>query len=117
MPEIILKIGAEGGSITLYGFLSDHGFQLFSIDTYDCSDDEAEHEASSDINQISDQNSASSWPDAFNLIKRYPSWYRLHPMVLHPDFESRILDEVRNCGGDAALKRWQEALQETWPSY
>lgn len=117
MPEIILKIGAEGGSITLYGFRSDHGFQLFSIDTYDCSDDEAEHEASSDINQISDQNSASSWPDALNLIRRYPSWYRLHPMVLHPDFESRILDEVRNCGGDAALKRWQEALSETWPSY
>ncbi|MDF1628706.1 MAG: hypothetical protein P1U78_02820 [Alcanivoracaceae bacterium] len=113
MPEIILKIGAEGGSITLYGVRRNNDFERFSINTYDCSDDEAEDDASRDISQISSPNSASSWPDALNLLKRYPSWYRLYPLVLHPDFESRILEEVRNCGGDAALELWREALSET----
>ncbi len=52
----------------------------------------------------------SSFGKALNLLSRYP-WHQFHPLKVHPDFYSVLLDEVQKRGGHQGLKRWKEVLE------
>jgi hypothetical protein len=112
MSEIILEIGAEGGSITLSRSRSSNEVWLFSLRAFDCSDDEPQQEADQDSSRVSKLSAAYSWPEAVGLLNRYASWYRLYPLALHPEFEHYILDEVKKHGGKAEVDRWRRILFE-----
>lgn len=109
MPEVILKIGAEGGSITLFGRRLDEHLWIFSLQSSDCSDDEV---LTADADSYAGQKTSevSSWAEAVNLLNRYPSWYLFYPLIIHPDFKEHIFDEVKKRGGDDALRCWAEML-------
>lgn len=106
MPVVILQLLAEGGSLTLFGRQDHSGNWSFTLEAYDCSDDD---------DFKSSEWPASSWPEALVLLDTFPYWPSLHLRVLHPEFESRILEEALRRGGDAAVRRWRDDHGPTGP--
>jgi hypothetical protein len=74
--QVILQLGAEGGSITLYGMETERGW-LFSRNV-------------SDWTRIQHKSPVvDSWDAAVDLLDQYP-WQRLSPLMIHPEFSERI---------------------------
>ena len=109
--EIIIKIGAEGGSITLYGFRAQRGW-LFSRKVIDWTPELVDEEHIRRKSAIVD-----SWEAALELLDQYP-WCRLYPISIHPDFRQKIWIAVQERLHDtseiskAELKRWQDACYQ-----
>lgn len=107
-PEVILKVGAEGGSITLYGVRTESGwrFKRDVIDQTPCVLDEAGIRHDSQF--------TSSWAEALSLLDRYP-WHRLYPIRVHPEFRQSVWSVVRTRyardGSDHDLERWRERCE------
>ncbi len=82
--QVILEVGAAGGSLTLVGVRSAQGWQ-FQRKVNDCTPlliDEGpaiSHES----------HWVDSWKAALKILDEYP-WHRLYPTVVHPDFAQRI---------------------------
>jgi hypothetical protein len=77
--EVIVEVGGEGGSITLYGVRTERGwcFSRESIDwTPELLDEERVHKRSSVVD---------NWEAALDLLDRYP-WPKLVPIAVHPEF-------------------------------
>jgi hypothetical protein len=86
--EVIIEVGAEGGSITLYGLPTDQGW-VFSRKVIDQTPeliDEDWIKTNSDC--------FHSWEAALKLLDRYP-WPKLYPISVHPDFRERIWSAVQ----------------------
>lgn len=107
MPEIIFKLGAEGGSITLMGRRLDENVWLYSLLSSDCSEDRA-LSVERNFYVSTKESESSSWADAIKLLDHYPCWYLLFPIEINHDFKSAIFDEVEKRGGSDALKSWFE---------
>ena len=109
--QVILEIGAEGGSMTILGSRSPSGDWKF------CS--ERNEAAIADL--LSEEDLAGfglenfyhrsgfvdTFEQALELIDRYP-WHRLWPLHVHPEFYDRVLAEVQERGGD--VERWKTIL-------
>jgi hypothetical protein len=103
--EVIIEVGAEGGSITLYGFRTDQGW-VFSRKVIDQTPeliDEDRIKTNSDC--------VHSREAALELLDRYP-WPVLYPISVHPGFGVRTLwavqerlDKHENSG--VQLDRWR----------
>lgn len=102
--DVVIKVGGEGGSITLYGRRRGEGW-IFSLQSLDQSpmffDEPSEQKNSLAV---------ATWPEALALLDSYP-WHRLCPDEVHPDFRTAVLDAVNARYGDAAdwnrLADWQ----------
>jgi len=86
-PEVILEIGAEGGSITLYGIPHGTGWR-YSTSVVDStlsfvSDEPKDSEYRRDSKWV------QSWDAALRLIDRNP-WHRLYALTVHPEFRERV---------------------------
>lgn len=103
--EVIVEVGAEGGSITLYGVRTDTGWRyqrnvvdqtLFMLD-----EEEIRH----------DSLFCSSWDEALSLLDKYP-WHQLYPLQVHSEFQAAVLRAVqeRFSGDDRArhAELWSE---------
>lgn len=77
--ETILRVGAEGGSITLQGRMVDADWQ-FRL---------AREERLLDEDAHGQSNWIDTWPDALMALDRYP-WARLYPLDVHPLFADRV---------------------------
>jgi len=92
--KIIVKIGAEGGSLTVLGRKTTRGTWRFKASMVDESmlllgeDDDVEVREAS-----------SAWEDSLAAVltwlDKYP-WARLHPTAVHPEFRREILEAVRS---------------------
>jgi hypothetical protein len=92
-PEPIIEIGAEGGSITLFGFKTANGAWHFSRTTRDETPTYLDpEEGGPAINHTSAW--VKTWPEALTLLDRYP-WAMLSPLQIHPDFRHRVWDAVQ----------------------
>lgn len=109
--EVILQVGAEGGSVTLYGVRTGKGW-LFSRELIDQTAlllDEPEIQHTSQF--------VDSWDAALGLMDRYP-WQKLYPVKVHTEFKSAILDAVLARFSSEKyidhhhLRRWQEICGE-----
>jgi len=89
MADVILKVLAEGGSITLYGAGSEAGW-VFSLASADLFLDETIAEQSIQPGRV-----ASSWEDALQLLDQYP-WSGFSPDAAHSDFLDRIITAVQD---------------------
>src|SRR6266581_3169696 len=67
--EVILQLGAEGGSVTLYGMETERGWLFYPV--------------------------VNSWEAAVALLDRYP-WQRLCPLMIHPEFSERVRSAARD---------------------
>lgn len=107
--EVILKVGAEGGSIALYGTRTDRTW-VFSLDVDDQTPtlmDESPIHCSQTID--------ASFQHALKLLGRYP-WHKLYPLNVHPEFRSVVLDEVRKRFGSEGemannLAEWERVCE------
>ena len=114
MQEIILQVGAEGGSLTLYGSRTASGWQ-FSLSVNDSSpllldegDAAIQHTSSS----------VTTWADAIALLDTYPHWAEFYPLAVHPDFRKRVWKEVENRLNQAGrdqhfLDQWRNACDSS----
>jgi hypothetical protein len=110
--EVILKVGAEGGAITLYGVRDLDGWR-YSTSVLDQTPsllpdefDEPEIRKGSEV--------VNSWEAALRLIDRYP-WHRLSPLTVRQEFCERVWVAVQDRFGrdrrstkDWQLERWRE---------
>jgi hypothetical protein len=103
--EVILRVGAEGGSVTLHGVRTEDGwrFQRSVVDQTPWMLDEAEIRHDSQF--------TSSWDEALALLDRYP-WQRLFPIRVHPEFRQVVWSAVqtRYAGNNAEndLEWWRD---------
>jgi hypothetical protein len=86
--EVILQLGAEGGSVTLYGMRTERGW-LFSRNVSDWTPELVGEERIQHKSPVVD-----SWEAAVTLLDHYP-WQRLSPLTVHPEFSERIWSAVR----------------------
>jgi hypothetical protein len=117
-PEVIIAVGAEGGSITLFGQKDEFGqrdaqgawrFSRAVLDqTYTFLSEE--DGPGPEINHSSDW--VRTWPEAMILMDRYP-WAMLYGQEVHPDFRDRVWAEVNERLQDANSATAERA-REHW---
>lgn len=83
--EVILEVGAEGGSITLYG-LRKNNCWFFSLNALDQSSTYIDESTSEHNTEI-----VKSWHEALELLDQYP-WHQLHPLEVHREFRGKVYD-------------------------
>ena len=107
--EIILRIAAEGGGITLVGIRKEGGW-LFRRDVRDWTpelldEDWLAHES----------RPVDSWEAALDLLDQYP-WHVLSPITIHPAFRKAVFDaiEVRyDAGADPSNDKFAPAKRSS----
>ena len=109
--QIVLKVGVEGGSLTVFGVDSGGGQWKFSV----------ERDESTLASMLSEEDLGGLRPsdfrgksklletldDALRHMDRYP-WHRFYPVRIHPDFLEQVLEAVRLRGGD--VESWKRIL-------
>jgi hypothetical protein len=118
--EIIVKVGAEGGDLTLYGARSGNGW-LFSLNVFDCTSLLLDEDDGGGPAIQHRSSPVISWSDAIALLDRYP-WAKLHPLAVHPEFRKKVWNEAQrrldhNGDNHGALNRWREICEvdtESW---
>lgn len=88
--EVIFEVGAEGGSLAIYGIRAESGW-FFSRELIDQSS--VLLEGGSGIQHTSQI--VNSWERALSLLDKYP-WQRLYPVLVHPEFRKEVFDAVLN---------------------
>jgi hypothetical protein len=104
--EVIIEVGAEGGSIALYGFRTERGW-VFTRETLDQTPELIDEDWIK-----SNSARVDSWEAAVKLLDQYP-WCKLYPVTIHPEFRqqiwSAVQERLRNDGGFGhQLTRWRE---------
>jgi hypothetical protein len=86
--EVIIKLGAEGGSVVLYGFRTERGWSFaMEVTELQVTDDDDEWV----------QNRPSvvdTWEAALKLLDKYP-WFKLYPISVHPEFRQQVWDALQ----------------------
>jgi hypothetical protein len=108
--EIVLRVGAEGGSLTVYRVPFDEGRWLWHVVTnevalYDLLGDDDDLDPSGALQRTS----AESFEDAIERLDRYP-WVRLYPLQVHKDYREAVLRAVLDRGGEREERRWRSLL-------
>lgn len=98
----IIKIGAEGGSICLYGRKLENSEWQFLRET----DESTVIDMLSDIDREGLESCSKSdpvigWRNAMEIIDRYP-WPCLYPLYVHPEFSDAVMMELKNYKGDTS---------------
>lgn len=104
--EIIMTIGAEGGSINLVGARMDGNWQ-FRIETSDQRWMLADDDYTPPVHPW-----VSTWPEAVTQLDRYP-WAELHPALVHPEFRAMVaqsLKQKQKAGVRVKRKAWDSVL-------
>ena len=105
--EVIFKVIAVGGSLTLFGIKSsDTRWKFYAeLDERSVCDLLPEDERAG-LNPFYRSPHMHSIEDALRSIERY-DWHKLYPMAVHPEFREVIFAEVQRLGGPLQLERWK----------
>ncbi len=108
--EVIIDVGVEGGSLTIFGkrnaigdwsfFSEKNEIALADLLTEEDRGGSTAFERSDDVN---------SFDEALKLLESY-SLFHFNPRKVHPDFLDRVLLEVKKRGGESEFKRWSWSL-------
>lgn len=106
-PEVIIKVGTEGGAVTLLGERTGSGwiFARHVIDHTPLMIDEECIEHQSEF--------VDCWPAALALLSRYP-WTEFHPLEVHPEFRQQTLAAVEAAclsQGDRQQQKFQQWIE------
>jgi len=104
--RILLKVGAEGGSLTVTRCTAPEGAR-FEVRLNEMDYDLEELSASNGIIGTS-----TTFFDALILLDRYP-WFRMHPLCVDTGVETSVLEAVEARGGAEARDRWLPLLSAT----
>ena len=111
--DIILAVGAEGGTLTLFGSKHASNAWKFWTETdetaaYELLDEEDRGSIESPVKK---SELVTTLSEGLALLDKYP-WFRLIPLQVHPEFRDAILLEVRKRGTPGDEARWNERLHE-----
>jgi hypothetical protein len=105
--EVIVELGAELGSIALYGIRAEGGWS-FTMEVIDQSAELIDEDC------IQEKSAAvETWESALNLMDKSP-WFKLSPISIHPEFRQQIWlavqKRVRNDTDTSAVQmdRWRD---------
>lgn len=109
--QLILNVGADGGSVALYGREAELGW-IFRRHVADQTPMFIGEESISH-----DSEAVETWTKAVRLLDRYP-WASLFPTYVHPDFRTRVWREVckratKRRPREGELDRWLEVYYES----
>jgi hypothetical protein len=106
--KAILKVGAEGGSITLTAVRRKQGWQ------YRLFVDDQTPEFLDEPSIQYNLNNICSWKKALRLLDRY-HWHQLYPLEVHPEFRHKIRAAFRRRVAKTkpplSADRWREILK------
>jgi hypothetical protein len=111
--EIIVQVGAEGGSLTIEGkHYADTGWQFRAVrNEIALYDDYVDDGDTADISDFLEKSQYfDTLGEALKLFDRYPEWVHLVPGEVHPEFRDEVFRAIRSRGGIAAVERWREEL-------
>jgi hypothetical protein len=89
--QVILKVGAEGGSITVWGREASMGRWLFAVGTNESAILELLNDEDAVTFQPPVLRWTDSWEEALERLNSYP-WPQLYPLEVHPAFRDRVRD-------------------------
>lgn len=108
--ELILKIGAAGGSLSIWSVNAKDGTQSFLVKQNESTlKGLMSKEDAAGITFKSKTRPLLSFADALAVLGQYP-WHLLYPMFVHQDFMDPVLTAVMNLGGEKLANRWQRKL-------
>lgn len=113
--QVILEVGAEGGSITLWGREASTGRWLFAVGTNESAAMELLDDEDAVTFETPDLRWTDNWQEAVKCLDAYP-WQRLCPLVVHPEFRDRIRNVLqgKHLEGPYA-ERWEAMCgSPTW---
>lgn len=114
--ETILELGAEGGSLSLFGSKSAEGQWRFWTKTDESTMDDLLYEE--DLrglgSLVNASKSVSTLPEAFAVLDKYP-WWGMIPLQVHPEFRLAILSEVEKRGTPEEVGSWNSRVLDLWP--
>ena len=108
--ELVLKVGAMGGSISVWSVNTKDGTRSFVVKT-----DEStlkafmDEEDANGLSFKSETGSLHSFADALIVLGRDP-WHLFSPLFVHQDYIDPVLTAVMNLGGEKLANRWQRKL-------
>jgi hypothetical protein len=108
---LVLRLGAEGGGVSLIGRQSDVDRWWFAFTLVDQTPtflvkSDAHREITRSCEWI------SGWDGALQLMdKRCRYWPDLHPVEVHPLFRDAVLAAVLNRGGPEVRDSWMEDIE------
>lgn len=85
--QVIVEVGAEGGSLTLYGMQSPDGWQ-FRAETNEAALDDG------DMPDLPERPWVATWRSALKQLDAYP-WTQLYPLKVHPEFSDRVFKALQ----------------------
>ena len=116
-PEVILKVLAEGGSITLFGLRGSRGGWHYARALADATPAMLDEEDGGGKAIQSKGEWVRTWLEAMALLDRYP-WPMLHCREIHPEFRIQVWTEImrrleskNGVQVDNARKRWMRACE------
>ena len=94
LPEVVLDVGSEGGSLTIVGVRAADGwhFRFVRDESTLCALLNAEDREGLKIRRQSDW--VQSFESALALLDQYP-WHELCPLQVHPDFKRQTWAAVQ----------------------
>ncbi len=114
-PVKIIDIGAEGGSMTLFGWKDEQGEWHFLQESNECALIGMLEEDGEDwggATGIARSDSFTGWDKALTLLYRWP-WPMLYPRYVHPDFAVPVMQEIQRAvkeeeyGGGIDVEHWE----------
>ena len=111
--EIVLKIGAEGGAVTILRERKVGDVWRFQMKTDESTLYDFLSKEDQGMNLVSQTGYVNSFHEVLGLLNdRYPYWCSLYLLDVHPEFLDAVLLEVRKKGGPTEETRWRERLKE-----
>lgn len=108
-PQMILEVGAEGGSIALFGHEDETSNWEFWTSTDDSSFYMLSEEDQEGLSPSTTSTKVNALSAALKQLDRYP-WHKLHPISLHSEFNQQVLSEVYARGGKVCVDNWLQTL-------
>lgn len=92
--EVILKVGAEGGTLSILGERTPAGDWRFQIGRNETAVyDMLSEDDQNGITPCEDSRYMGSFADAITLMDKYP-WHMFYPVEVHPDFRELVFAAV-----------------------
>jgi hypothetical protein len=108
--ELILQVGAAGGSISLWSVGTKDGTRSFVVERDESTLKDLLPEEDTEVIAFKSKTAPlHSFADAMVALGPY-RWHLLYPMFVHQDFREPVLAAVMKLGGEKLAHRWQQLL-------
>jgi len=111
--ELVLEIGAAGGSLSVWLVKAKDGTRSFLVGQDESIlKDFLDKEDASGLIYNSKTGQLSSFTAALDVLDRYP-WHRLNPRFVHQDFIKPVFTAIMSRGGEKEVNRWRSILERS----